>query len=83
MLIQWFKWYDCSFDILKITSKLPFSNMRNTFNPVKVGVSKSIYSWGAFCAPPQQKALDYRYRVEMHVHSPIFHGQLKEKKINR
>ena len=26
-----------------------------------------------------EKALDNRYRVEMHVHSPIFHGQFREK----
>ena len=27
-----------------------------------------------------EKALENKYRVEMHVHSPIVHGQLKEKK---
>ena len=30
--------------------------------------------------PPLKKALENRYRVEMHAHSPIFHGQLKEEK---
>ena len=36
---------------------------------------------GAFGAPPRKKALENRYRVEIHVHSPIFQGQLKETKI--
>ena len=38
---------------------------------------------GVFGAPPWKKALENRYRVEMHVHSPISRGQLKEKKIDR
>ena len=38
--------------------------------------------WGASHAPPPwKKALENRYRVEMHVHSPIFQGQLIENKI--
>ena len=36
---------------------------------------------GAFGAPPYKKALENRYRVEMHVHSPIFQGQFKKNKI--
>ena len=35
---------------------------------------------GVFGAP-WKKALENRYRVEMHVHSPICHCQLKENKI--
>ena len=31
--------------------------------------------------PPWKKALKSMYRVEMHVHSPISHGNLTEKKI--
>ena len=34
---------------------------------------------GAFGPTPRKKALEDRYGVEMHVHSKIFHGQLKEK----
>jgi len=30
-------------------------------------------------SPPEKKALENRYRIEMPVHSPIFHGQLIEK----
>ena len=52
--------------------------MRNGFNPKKAGGSKSIYSLGGRFAPPP---LENRYRAEMHVHSPIFQGQLIEKKI--
>ena len=45
-------------------------------NPKKVGGPESLYSLGrGRLAPPPR----YRNRVEMHVHSPIFHGQLKEK----
>ena len=33
---------------------------------------------GVFFAP-LEKNLKIRYRVELHVHSPIFHGQLNEK----
>ena len=50
---------------------------------MKAGGSESIYRLsGAFHAPPPpyKKALANRYRVEMHVHSPIFQGQLIEKK---
>ena len=36
---------------------------------------------GGHLAPPLKKAIENRYMVEMHAHSPIFHGQLKEKKI--
>ena len=41
-------------------------------------------AWGGVShAPPpsKKKALENRYRIEMHVHSSIFQGQLKEKKI--
>ena len=31
--------------------------------------------------PPLEKALENRYRVEMHVHSTILEGQIIEKKI--
>ena len=41
------------------------------FNPIKAGGSESFL----------KKALEIRYRVKMHVHSPIFQGQLFEKKI--
>ena len=42
-----------------------------------------MYSLGGsvWRPPPLEKALENRFRVEMHVHSPIFQGQLKEKKI--
>ena len=36
-------------------------------------------AWGGgHLAPPLEKAIQNRYRFEMHVHSPIFQGQLKE-----
>ena len=38
------------------------------FNPIKAGGSESFL----------KKALEIRYRVKMHVHSPIFQGQLIE-----
>ena len=41
-------------------------------NPIKAGGSESMYSLGA---------LENRYRVEMHVHSPICQCQLIEEKI--
>ena len=31
--------------------------------------------------PPLEKGLRNSYRIEMHVHSPVFQGQLIEKKI--
>ena len=42
-----------------------------------------MYSLGgaSHAPPPQKKALDNSYRVEMHLYSPIFQGQLIEKKI--
>ena len=43
-------------------------------NPLKAGGSESMYSL-------EERPLENR--VEMHVHSPIFHGQLKENKIER
>ena len=43
------------------------------FNPIKAGGSESMYSL--------KKALENRYKAEMHVHSPIYQGQLIEKKI--
>ena len=43
----------------------------SVFNPIKAGESESMYS------------LESMYRVEMHVHSPIFQGQLIEKKLDR
>ena len=55
-----------------------------TFNPIKAGGSESMYSLGGRLAPlpPLKKALEKRYRVEMHVHA-IFQGQLIEKKLDR
>ena len=40
------------------------------------GESESMYSlgWGVQRPPPQKKALEYRYRGEMHDHSFIFQG---------
>ena len=32
-------------------------------------------------APPIEKSLENRYRVEIHVRSPVFQGQIIEKKI--
>ena len=49
--------------------------MFNFFNPIKVGGSESKYSF------PIGKALDNKYRVEILDLSPIFHGQLKKKKL--
>ena len=50
-------------------------------NPKQAGGSESMYSQGGRLAPPPlEKGLENRYRVEMHVHSPIFQGQLEEKK---
>ena len=51
-------------------------------NPKQAGGSESMYSLGggAFGAPPIEKGL--RERVEMNVHSPIFQGQLIEKKLD-
>ena len=45
-------------------------------NPIKAGGSESMYSLGGYFAPPSSRknALENRYRVEMHVHSPIFQG---------
>ena len=39
-----------------------------------------MYSLGG---GPRKKALENRYIVEMHVHSPIFQGKLIEKKLDR
>ena len=50
-------------------------------NPLKAGVSNLCIAWGAIGAPPGKKPLENMFRVEMHVQGPIFHGQLKEKKI--
>ena len=41
-------------------------------NPIKAGGSESMY---------RKKALENRYRVEVHVHNPICQCQLIEKKI--
>ena len=51
-------------------------------NPIKAGVSESMYNLGERFAPhPLEK--ENRYRVEIHVNSPIFPGQLIEKKLDR
>ena len=50
-------------------------NRENLVNPKQAGGYESMYSL--------RGALENRYRVEMHVHSPIFQGQLKEKKLDR
>ena len=44
-----------------------------------------MYSLGkdVWRLPPLKKALENRYRVEMHVHSTTFQGQLEEKKLDR
>ena len=44
-----------------------------SINPVKAGGQN-------LCI---KKALENRYRVDMHVHSPNFHDQFKEKKLDR
>ena len=53
-------------------------------NPEKVGGPESLYSLGRgrLAPPPLKKALENRYRVEEHVHSPIFQGLLIEKKLD-
>ena len=55
------------------------------FDPLKTRGSESMYILGGRPTPPppSKKALEIRYRVEMHVHSPIFQGQLIEKKLDR
>ena len=50
---------------------------------MKAGGLNLRIAWGAFGARPLEKALGNRCMVAMHVHSPIFHGQLKEKKLDR
>jgi len=66
---------------------LPTRNFRLIIlivNPYRLGgLNLCIAGGGAFGAPPLEKALENRYRVEMQVHSPIFHGQFREKKIDR
>ena len=42
-----------------------------------------MYKKGGPPPPRLKKALENRYRVEMLGHSAVFHGQLKEKKIDR
>ena len=76
-----------SFKQWKSTSKHEVKNCINlkglcpVFNPYRLLGLNLCKAWGA---PPLEKAIEnYRYRVEMHVHSPIFHGQLKEKKLGR
>ena len=49
-------------------------------NPIKAGASESMYSLGGGVSLPE-KARENRYKVEMHVYSPIFQGQLIEKKM--
>ena len=46
------------------------------FNPTKARGSESMRP----APPPLRKRLGKRNRVEMHVHSPIFQGQLIENK---
>ena len=53
------------------------------FNPIKAGRGEGLnlcIDRGASYAPPPKKALENMYRVEIHVHSPNFQGQLTEKK---
>ena len=45
------------------------------FNPIKAGGLNLCIAWG--------KALENSYRVEMHVSSPVFQGQLIKKKLDR
>ena len=60
------------------------SHTLRSLNPIKAGGSEPIYSMGGVTRPPKKKALENRYRVKMHVHSPIFQGQLiEEKKLYR
>jgi len=52
---------------------------QSILNPVKAGGSESMYSRGGRLAPPpppQKNAVENRYWVEMHVHCPIFPGQI-------
>ena len=46
----------------------------------KAGGFESMCSLGRRLAPPppRKKTLENRYMIEMHNHSPIFHGQLIE-----
>ena len=45
-------------------------------NPIKAGGLNLCIAWGG-------EALENSYRVEMHDHSPIFQGQIIEKKLDR
>ena len=51
-----------------------FSLLNIVVNPIKAGVFESKFSLGG----AYYKALENRYRVEMHVQIPIFQGQLIE-----
>ena len=56
------------YQILHVASSETYYLKRANFNPIKAGGSESMYSL--------DKGLENRYRVEMHVHSQIFQGQL-------
>ena len=55
--------------------------MHNIDNPTKTGGLNLCIAWGKSYAPPTpyKKALENRYRVEMHVYRPIFQGQFISK----
>ena len=50
-----------------------------SFNPIKAGGVWICVQTGVGGVPPQKKGLQNRYKVEMHVLSLIFQGQLVEK----
>ena len=71
---------------IKTTVKL--NNVQNNLiyrTLLRLGYVNLCLVWGGRLAPPslRKRPLDNRYRVEMHVHSPIFQGQLKEKNLFR
>ena len=60
------------------------NNDKYFFNPIKAGGSESI-TWKyllilKLSCHVYKRALENRYKVEMHVYSPVFQGQLIEKK---
>ena len=51
---------------------------------LNLGGSDSMQSWGCvWCPTLLEKTLENRYKVEMHVHSLKFQGQLTVKKLDR
>ena len=66
---------------INITIKYKLKVFSILINPIKAGGSESMCRLGGRTTPPPcKKALQ---NVKMHVHSPIFQGQLIENKLDR